>query len=107
MGMAALQLDLFQAEETPPSWTDEDVVRLCEALIFRAVEELLRPRIKCLEQIRETIAWISTDAKEPFSFRFCCELCGFDPENMREAIADRVLERNLVSARDLEKLGWL
>jgi len=107
MGMAALQLDLFQTEETPPSWSDEDLVRLCEAMIFRAIEELLHPRIKSLEQIQETIAWISTDTSKPFSFRFCCELCGFDPENMREAIADRVLKRNLASVRDLEKLGWL
>jgi len=49
--------------------------------------------------------WIGTDSRTPFSFRFCCEICGYDADRMRAALGLRLIASG-IDRNDLKEMGW-
>ena len=69
-------------------WTDEDITRLCDAMVENALETLRDA--KSDEARREIFCWMSPDAnaKAPFSFEFCCRVSGFEPDAIRHFVGN-------------------
>lgn len=69
-------------------WTDEDITRLCDAMVENALETLRDAKTD--EARREIFCWMSPDAnaKAPFSFEFCCRVSGFEPDGIRHFVGN-------------------
>lgn len=92
--MEALQLDLFAlfdpieyetlVIQTAEEWTEEEVRMLHEWLLVRSLETLSaasRPDV-----IQEILGWVNGPIEEPFAFRTCCAVSGYDWEELRDGV---------------------
>ncbi len=83
---------LFDPEpiEEIHSWTEQDILHICECLLEDSLRNLFDGRCS-LETAVEIYKWM-TDIKDPnpFSFVNCCMLTGLDPEEVRDSILDRL-----------------
>ena len=67
-------------------WTDEDITRLCDAMVETALETLRDAKTD--ESRRDVLCWLApaANAKAPFSFEFCCRVAGFEPDAIRHFV---------------------
>lgn len=91
--MEALQLDMFdllvfeddsRTSYEPPAWTEDEVRMLHEWLLVRSLETLAaatRPDV-----IQDILGWVNGPINDPFAFRTCCAVAGYDWEELRDGI---------------------
>lgn len=61
---------------------------LIAAIIERTVRDLIVPPLMATRSdIRDSEQWFRSNAKEPFSFLWCCDHLSLDPEYLREQVA--------------------
>jgi hypothetical protein len=67
-------------------WTDDDITRLCDAMVQTALETLRDAKTD--ESRRDVLCWMApaANAKAPFSFEFCCRVSGFGPDAIRHFV---------------------
>ncbi|THD11651.1 hypothetical protein B1806_02645 [Metallibacterium scheffleri] len=67
-------------------WTDDDITRLCDAMVQTALESLRDAKTD--DTRREVLCWMApaANAKAPFSFEFCCRVGGFEPDAIRHFV---------------------
>ena len=68
-----------------PSWTDAAVARLRRSLLDDALQRLSRRRTTS-ENRRALMAWVLSDAIDPFSFRVCAAASGYDADALRDGV---------------------
>jgi hypothetical protein len=68
-----------------PPWTDESVARLRQRLLDDALQRLSR-RQTTSENRRALMAWVLSDAIDPFSYRVCAAASGYDADALRDGV---------------------
>ena len=68
-----------------PPWTDDAIARLRQRLFDDALQRLSRRRIRNQER-QALIAWVTSDAIHPFSFRVCAAASGYDADALRDGV---------------------
>ena len=68
-----------------PPWTDEAVARLRRRLLDDALQRVSRRRTTS-ENRRVLMAWVLSDAIDPFSFRVCAAASGYDADALRDGV---------------------
>ena len=68
-----------------PPWTNEDVARLRRRLLEDALQRLSQRRTTA-EHRRALMAWVLSDAIDPFSFRVCASASGYDADALRDGV---------------------
>ena len=92
MQTAMDQLDLFgehkvrQYVEIATTWTDNEIVQICDSLIVRSLEDLKHATNSVAR--RELFEWFSPDATQgaPFSFAWCARVAGLDADVIRRSV---------------------
>lgn len=92
MQTAVDQLDLFgehkvrEYVEIATTWTDNEIVQMCDALIVRSLEDLKHASNGDVR--RELFEWFSPDAPHgaPFSFAWCARVAGLDADVIRRSV---------------------
>ncbi len=79
-----------------PSWTDEAVARLRRRLLEDALQRLSQRRTTG-EPRRALMAWVLSDAIDPFSFRVCASASGCDADALRDGVL-RLLRSDIDSS---------
>lgn len=109
MQTAIDQLDLFgehkvrQFVEIATTWTDSEIVQMCDALIVRSLEDLKHTTNH--EARKELFEWFSPDARNgaPFSFAWCARVSGLDADVIRRKVLSLYREEiaSIVAADEL------
>ncbi len=76
-------------EEIPP-WTEREILCLYDRLLEDSLRNLFDGRCS-RETAVEIYRWMTKPIdNNPFSFNRCCEVCGLDPETIRDAVLNRI-----------------
>lgn len=81
-------------------WTQDDVRRLHVFLLDRSIEVLADPRTHA-GTVTEILAWVQQTPSRPepgFSYRMCCEVCGYDADALAEQLIMEVSRLRSVQA---------
>ena len=76
-------------------WSDEDMIRCHGYLLEQSIKDLLDSRTG-LDTKLEIIEWLQAITKplKAFSFRTCCELFGYDSDDVRSAVLGRFEQKS-------------
>ncbi|WP_270819943.1 hypothetical protein [Aeromonas sp. Y311-2] len=86
------------------TWTEEDIVKLCSAVLNDAIYALSSP--KCGTELRDMATeWLFRQALVPFSFQHCCIALGVNPERMLAGVFRQVIQRRRELRRS-QKLSY-
>lgn len=69
-------------------WTDEDVFKLREGMLYGALSALADHRT-ARQSVKEALAWVLSTEKHPFSFCVCAEMLGFCADELRDLILEQ------------------